>query len=83
MTKKMKEAMHKLKKVSISIDTHVHCNMNLLYQAYFGCGIIRLMQNQEKELMKISENILLKKMELSAKLSRRILCARKLALGLA
>ena len=82
MVDKLNEAMSKLKKVPISIvNAHLYYNMYLLRRVYFGCGIMQLMPNQEKELIKISEPILLKKMGLSINFPRKLLYARKSALG--
>ena len=78
----MREAIDKLSKAPISaVNAHLCYNMYLLQRAYFGCGIMRLMQNQEKKLIKISKSILLKKIGLSEKFPRGMLCARKSALG--
>ena len=82
MIEKMKEAMCKLKWVPISIvNTHMYYNMYLLRRVYFGYGIMRLMPNQEKELMKLSENVLIKKMGLSKKFPRKLLYARWNSIG--
>ena len=78
----MREAMCKLERVLLSIvNAHMYYNMYLIKKVYFGCDIMKLMPNQEKILMKISEKVLLKKMGLSEKFLRMMLYARKSALG--
>jgi len=83
MTEKMQEALCKLKSVLLSIaNAYMYYNMYLMRKVYFGCGIITLMPNQEKILIKISESILLRKIGLSKKFPTKMLYIRKLALGI-
>jgi len=82
ITEKMQEALYKLKSIPLSIaNTYMYYNMYLMRKVYFRCGIITIMPNQEKILMKISKSILLRKMDLSKKFPRKMLYARKSALG--
>ena len=79
----MQEALCKLKSMPLSIaNAYMYYNMYLMRKVYFGCGIITLMPNQEKILMKISKSILLRKMGLSKKFLRKMLYTRKSALGI-
>ena len=82
MKDKMCEAMSKLRSTPLTIgNAYVFFNMCLVTQVFFGCGIISLISNQEKILMKISEGTLLRKLGLSEKFPRKVLCARKTQLG--
>ena len=51
-------------------------------KVYFGCGIILILDTQEKKLKSIYENIILKKFGLSEKFPHEVLYMRKSALGL-
>ena len=53
-----------------------------LIKVYFRHRIITLAFNWKNILMKISENILLRKIELSERFPRKMLYARKLSLGI-
>ena len=82
MKDKMFKSMSKLRSTPLTIgNAHVFFNMCLITQAYFGCGVIHLNPNQEKILMKISEGTLLRKVDLSEKFPRKVLCAIKSQLG--
>ena len=56
--------------------------MYLIKQVYFSCRIVKLLPQQEDILMKISESVLLIKLDLSEKFLRKILHTRKIALGI-
>ena len=55
--------------------------MYVISQVYSGCEIIILNEKQEETLMKITESMLLRKLGLSEKFPRKILCAQKSQLG--
>ena len=77
MEEKMKRAMWKVKRTPMTIgNACVFYNVCLLMQVYFGCGIVKLMPQQEARLMKISEAALLKKLGLGEKFPRDVLCIR-------
>ena len=61
--------------------THLCYNVCLIKKVYFGCGIMHVSKQQEKELKKIYEPVLLKKLGLSENFPRSALCSRKTALG--
>ena len=83
MEEKMRVAIWKLNRTPIVIsNAYVFFNIYLTLQVYFGCGIVKLMLQQENILKKISEPVLLKKLGLSKKFSRDVLYARKLSLSI-
>ena len=74
--------MNKLRKTPLTIaNAHAHFNMRLITMVYFGCGLLILSEKQEEELMKISEGVLLRKLELSKRFPRRTLRAKRTQLG--
>ena len=82
MKEKMIEAVFKLKNTKIVVPTaHLYYNMYLIKKVYFGCGIVHLTEQQESELKKIYEPVLLKKLRLSENFPRSVLYSRKTALG--
>ena len=82
MKEKMEMAMWKLQNTPITASNAcMFINMYLTTHVHFGCGIMKLLPKQEEILSKISEPVLLKKLNLSVKFPREILYARKLALG--
>jgi len=82
MLEKMKEATYKLRNVEIAAPVaHLYYNAYLIKKVYFGSGVLMLTEKQEKELRKIYEPILLRKMNLSEKFPRHVLYSRKTALG--
>ena len=82
MKDKMRCAIAKLQNTAIDLPlTYIFFNQYLIKSIYFGCSVIYLNKTQEKELMKIYEESILKKIGLSAKFPRQILYARKSALG--
>ena len=56
--------------------------MYLIKKVYFGYGIIKIIPKQEEILMRISEPVILVKLELNKKFPRIILYTRKIALGI-
>ena len=79
---KLKIAMWRLRQTPITIgNAYVFYNVYLITHVYFGCGIVNLLPQQEKRLMKISESVLLKKLGLGEKFPRDILHMRKSSLG--
>ena len=82
MKEKMHKAMSKLRSTPITIaNAYVYFNMYLITSVYFGCRVLTLNPKQEEELMKISEATLLRKLGLSKRFPRKILCTRKSQLG--
>ena len=61
---------------------HIYFNMYLLKSIFFGCGIILITNNQEKELKRIYEAPILLKLELSKKLPYYVLYMCKTAGGI-
>ena len=70
---------------NITITTlvaYVFYNMYLLSKVYFGSGVMSLSLLEEKELMKINEPVILKKLGFSKKFSRNVTYARKSVLSI-
>jgi len=83
MRNKLRNAIDKLNNTVIYPQlTYIFYNAYLIKSVYFGIGIICLTPNQELELMRIYEPTILRKLNLSSKLPRRILYTRKLSLGI-
>jgi len=59
----------------------MYYNMYLIKKVYYGGGIFALNDRQEKILKNIYEAVILNKMGLSVKFLRKVLYARKSALG--
>ena len=79
----MREAIYKLKNTTLAINNaSMYYNMYLIKKVYFGTEIMSILEQQENELKKIYESVILKKLGLSEKFPRKILYARKSALGL-
>jgi len=78
----MRYAIAKLQNIVIASPLiYIFFNQYLIKSVYFSCGVIYINKVQKKELMKIYEVPILKKIGLSAKFPRQILYARKAALG--
>ena len=75
-------AMSKLRSTPLTAaNAYVFFNMCLITQVHFRCGIMTLTEAQEKELIRISEAALLRKLGLSKKFPRQILHTQKTQLG--
>ena len=82
MKEKIIEAVFKLKNTKIVVPTaYLYYNMYLIKKVYFGCEIVHLTEQQEQELKRIYEPVLLKKLGLSENFPRSVLYSRKTALG--
>jgi len=82
MVNKMKDAIGALKNTTIAVSTaSMYYNMYLIKKVYYGGGIFALNDRQEKILKNIYEAVILNKMGLSVKFPRKVLYARKTALG--
>ena len=82
MQDKIKHAMYKLRNTPVSIgNSYLFYNMYLTTQVYFGCGIVKLLPQQERILMKLSKRVLVKKIGLGENFPREVLYSRKSALG--
>ena len=74
--------MSELKSAPLNVaNAHVCFNMGAISQACFGCGMMILNEKQEETLMKTTKSMLLRKLGLSEKFPRKILCAQKSQLG--
>ena len=79
----MEEAVGRLKNVNIHpVLTHIYFNVYFMMKVYFRCGIISILDTQEKKLKPIYENTILNKFGLSEKFLHEVLYMRKSALGL-
>ena len=77
----MHKAISKLRSEPLIINnTYLYFNMHLIMQVYYGCRVISLTLKQEKILMQISKETLLRKVGLSKKIPRKILHAKKIAI---
>ena len=65
----------------ITTTASMHCNVYLIKNVYYGCGIFSISRRQEELLKKTCKLITLRKLKLSTKFPRNILHTRKLALG--
>ena len=82
MKSNMQSAIRKLNNIVIYPQlTYIFYNTYLIKSIYFGIDIIKLSLLQEKELMKIYEPTILRKLGLSQKFLRRVLYTRKTAMG--
>jgi len=82
MVNKMKDAIGSLKNTNIAVLTaSMYYNMYLIKKVYYGGGIFTLNDRQEKILKTIYESVILNKLGLSVKFPRKVLYARKSALG--
>ena len=82
MREKILEAIYKLRNAMIAVhNAYMYYNMYLINKVYFGCEVMSISTQQEDELKKIYEPVLLRKLRLSEKFPRRILYSRKLVLG--
>jgi len=82
MVGKLKEAVRKLKNTEmITTTASMYYNAYLITNVYYGYGILNITSKQEEILKKIYEPIILQKLQLSIKFPRKILYARKSALG--
>lgn len=82
MRKKMDTSIKKL--MNMEINTYqaaIYFNVYMIKSVYFGCGIVKLNKQQEKELRRIYEEPMLIKLGLSRKYPRTALYSRKSALG--
>ena len=82
MVNKMKDAIGSLKNTTMAVSTaSMYYNMYLIKKVYYGCGILKLNDSQVKILKTIYEPVILNKLGLSVKFPRKVLYARKSALG--
>jgi len=81
MKEKMLKAICKLKNTMIVVSTtSIYYNMYLIKKVYFGYGVLSITHQQEGELKKIYESVVLRKLGLSENFSRVVLYSRKTAL---
>ena len=79
----MKEVIHKLASIEIiALTVHLFCNIYLIKKVYFGSRVMTLDLNQEKISQKIYEPVILRKLKLSERFLRKVLCVRNSALGI-
>ena len=82
MVNKMRDAIEALKQTILADSTaSMYYNMYLIKKVYYGSGIYVINKRQEKILKSIYESVILNKMGLSIKFPRKVLYARKSALG--
>ena len=78
----MKVTINKLKNINITISSaYIFYNIYSHEKVYFRCGIMSIIEKQEKESMRIYEPVILNKLSLSKKFPRWVLYARKSALS--
>ena len=83
MQKKVNEAVVKLSAVEMNHHQAVmYYNIYMLTSVYFGSGIIELSEEQEKEIMKMTEPALLRKLGLSINFPRTVMYEAHNILGL-
>ena len=79
----MMESVAKIKRIEIYPSTvYIFFSMYLCRKVFFSCRIINMNNTQEKELMRIYEPIILKKIGLGEKFPRLCLYSRRSALGI-
>ena len=82
MVGKMKDAVRKLNNTEmITTTASMYYNAYLITNVYYGSGVFSITKTQEEVLKKIYEPTILRKLKLSTKFPRKILYARKSALG--
>ena len=57
----------------------LHLNAHLLKKVFFGCGVIKILKRQDKELRKLNKNTIAKKLRLGSNFTRAELYSRKSA----
>ena len=82
MVNKMKDAIGLLKITTIATSAaSMHYDMHLTKKVHYGGVIFHIDDSQERMLKSIFESVILNKMGLSIKFPRKVLHARKSALG--
>ena len=82
MQKKMHISITKMMNTDVNeYQPAVYYNVYMIKSVFFGCGIVELNEQQERELRRIYEEPLLLKLGLSRKFPRDVLYSRKSALG--
>ena len=82
MRKKMNTSITKMMNMEInSYQAAMYFNVYMIKTVFFGCGIVELNDKQEKELRRIYEEPMLRKLGLSVKFPRTALYSRRSALG--
>ena len=75
---KLSEVINKIRHLPINMrNTYLYYNM---HQVYFGYGIMKLNQQQEKILQEMHEKTILRKLGLRGKFLREVLYSRKTAI---
>ena len=82
MRKKLYISITKMMNTDVNAyQAAVYYNVYMIKSVFFGCGIIELNEQQERELRRIYKEPLLLKLGLSRKFPRDVLYSRKSALG--
>jgi len=84
---KMREKLNKsiIKFMCMDINPYqaaIYYNTYMIKSVYFGCGIVKLESNEIKELKRMYEGPILKKLGFSKNFPRNVLYSRKSALGI-
>jgi len=83
MKEKMIESIAKLNNTEIKpYLMHLYFNACSLKKVFFGCGVIKITNNQDKELRKLHETTLAKKLRLGSNFLRAAMHSRKSAVGI-
>ena len=77
----MEECIEKFSNTLMHVQiTHLHMNSYFMSKFYFGCGIMDVTGPQDKELRRIHETPLARKLGLGSKFPRKMLCGRVTAM---
>ena len=83
MKEKMVDSVKKLVSTSVTpAQVHTFFHTYLIKKVFFGCGVLSISESQEKELCRIYESPILKKLGLSEKYPRTLLYVERNSMGL-
>ena len=83
MREKLVVSVTKLLSININnFQTYIYFNMYMKRVVFFGCGSIDLLEKQNKELRKVYENLISKRLGLGEKFPRKVLYSQRLVLGI-
>ena len=83
MRRKLNESVRKLMNSELKTwQVHIYFNIYLVKSVFFGCGIVELNERELHEMERICEKPILRKLHLSEKFPRRMMCVDKKSLGL-
>ena len=83
MKEKISTSITKFVNLEVNIyQAAVYYNVCMIKSVFFGCRVINLAKKQKKELERLYEESILRKIGFSTKFPRNMLYSRKLVLGI-